>query len=131
MADKPTLSRAFNTHLSEFLADIINIYPGNADIIQAKSTFETIKKANPALMVKAWFKQIYLPYKDIIDSGNIAFFFDKDYTQDVQSLANAAEIMNLIDKIRTPIRSMDAANQEHCAKYVQNLSKLAVLYNSL
>ena len=131
MADKPTLSRAFNTHLSEFLADIINIYPGNADIIQAKSTFETIKKANPALMVKAWFKQVYLPYKDIIDSGNIAFFFDKDYTQDVQSLANAAEIMNLIDKIRTPIRSMDAANQEHCAKYVQNLSKLAVLYNSL
>ena len=131
MADKPTLSRAFNTHLSEFLADIINIYPGTADIIQAKSTFETIKKANPALMVKAWFKQVYLPYKDIIDSGNIAFFFDKDYTQDVQSLANAAEIMNLIDKIRTPIRSMDAANQEHCAKYVQNLSKLAVLYNSL
>lgn len=131
MADKPTLSRAFNTHLSEFLADIINIYPGNADIIQAKSTFETIKKANPALMVKAWFKQIYLPYKDIIDSGNIAFFFDKDYTQDVQSLSNAAEIMNLIDKIRAPIRSMDAANMEHCAKYVQNLSKLAVLYNSL
>lgn len=131
MADKPTLSRAFNTHLSEFLADIINIYPDNADIIQAKSTCETIKKANPALMVKAWFKQVYLPYKDIIDSGNIAFFFDKDYTQDVQSLANAAEIMNLIDKIRTPIISMDAANREHCAKYVQNLSKLSVLYNSL
>ena len=37
MADKPTLSRAFNTHLTEFLADIINIYPSNTDIIQAKS----------------------------------------------------------------------------------------------
>ena len=131
MADKPTLSRAFNTHLSEFLADIINIYPSNADIIQAKSTFETIKKANPALMVKAWFKHVYLPYKDVIDSGNIAFFFEKDYSQDVQSLANAAEIMNMIDKIRAPIRGMDAANKEHCAKYVQNLSKLSGLYNSL
>ena len=99
MADKPTLSRAFNTHLTEFLADIINIYPTNSDIIQAKSTFETIKKANPAIMVKAWFKHVYLPYKDIIDSGNITFFFEKDYRQDVQSLANAVEIMNMIVQV--------------------------------
>jgi len=131
MADKPTLSRAFNTHLTEFLADIINIYPNNSDIIQAKSTFETIKKANPAIMVKAWFKHVYLPYKDIIDSGNITFFFEKDYSQDVQSLANAAEIMNMIDKIRAPIRGMDEANKKHCANYVQNLSKISGMYNSL
>ena len=131
MADKPTLSRAFNTHLTEFLADIINIYPTNSDIIQAKSTFETIKKANPAIMVKAWFKHVYLPYKDIIDSGNITFFFEKDYRQDVQSLANAVEIMNMIDKIRAPMREMDEANKKHCANYVQNLSKISGMYNSL
>ena len=131
MADKPTLSRAFNTHLTEFLADIINIYPNNADIIQAKSTFETIKKANPALMVKAWYKHVYIPYKEIIDGGNINFFFEKDYSQDVQSLANAADIINMIDKIRSPIRNMDEANKQHCAKYIQNLSKISVLYNTL
>lgn len=131
MADKPTLSRAFNTHLSEFLADIINIYPDNSDIIQAKSTFETVKKANPAIMVKAWYKHVYLPYKDIIDGGNISFFFEKDYSQDVQTLANAAEIMNMIDKIRTPIRGMDEANKQHCAKYVQNLSKISGMYSTL
>ena len=131
MADKPTLSRAFNTHLSEFLADIINIYPDNSDIIQAKSTFETVKKANPAIMVKAWYKHVYLPYKDIIDGGNISFFCEKDYSQDVQTLANAAEIMNMIDKIRAPIRGMDEANKQHCAKYVQNLSKISGMYSTL
>jgi len=36
MADKPTLSRAFNTHLLEFFDDIIRIYPDNTDIVKAK-----------------------------------------------------------------------------------------------
>jgi len=131
MTDKSTVMRGFNTHMTEFLSDIINIYPENSEIVQAKSMFETVKKANPSLLIKTWFKHVYLPYKDVIDSGNIAFFFEKDYTQDVQSLANAADIMKMIDKIRGPIRGMDAANKEHCSKYIQNLSKLSVMYNSL
>ena len=39
MADKSTLSRAFNTHLLEFFDDIIGIYPDNQDIVKAKSSF--------------------------------------------------------------------------------------------
>ena len=54
MADKSTLSRAFNTHLLEFLDDIIRIYPDNQDIAKAKTSIETIKKANPAIIIKAW-----------------------------------------------------------------------------
>lgn len=131
MTDKSTVMRGFNTHMTEFLSDIINIYPENSEIVQAKSMFETVKKANPSLLIKTWFKHVYLPYKDVIDSGNISFFFEKDYTQDVQSLANAADIMKMIDKIRGPIRGMDTANKDHCSKYIQNLSKLSVMYNSL
>ena len=131
MADKPTLSRAFNTHMSEFLTDIIGIYPDNPDIVQARSTFDTIKRANPTIVVKAWFKHVYIPYKDVIDSGNITFFFEKDYSQDVQVLSNASDIMKMIDKIREPIKSMDDANKEHCAKYIQNLSKISAIYNTL
>ena len=131
MTDKPTLSRAFNTHLLEFLNDIISIYPNNQYIAQAKSSFETIKRANPSIIVKAWFKHVYMPYQDIIDSGNITFFFEKDYTQDVQSLSNASDIIKIIDKIRGPINAMDSANKDHCAEYIKNLSKISALYSSL
>jgi hypothetical protein len=131
MTDKSTLLRAFNTHMSDFLSDIISIYPENTDIVQARTTLDTVKKANPSLVVKAWFKHVYMPYKDVIDSGNINFFFEKDYSQDVQSLANAADIMKMIDKLRGPIKGMDDTNKEHCAKYIQNLSKISALYNSM
>jgi hypothetical protein len=131
MADKSTISRAFNTHLLEFLDDIIRIYPENQDVTKAKTSFETIKKANPSLIVKAWFQKVYTPYQQIIDAGDISFFFDKDYSQDLQSVSNAGEIMNMIDKIREPVRTMNDENKDHCMKYIQNLSKLSTVYSAM
>jgi len=131
MTDKPTISRAFNTHLLEFLNDIIGIYPDNQEIAQAKSSFETIKRANPSIIIKAWFKHVYSPYKDVIDSGNISFFFEKDYSQDVQSFSNASDIIKIIDKIRGPINGMNSSNKDHCTEYVKNLSKLSALYSTM
>ena len=131
MTDKSTLSRAFNTHLLEFLDDIICIYPENQDIVKAKTTFETIKKANPSLIVKAWYQKVYIPYQQIVDAGDISFFFDKDYSQDLQSVSNAGEIMNMIDKIREPVRGMNESNKDHCMKYIQNLSKISTVYSSM
>ena len=131
MADKSTLSRAFNTHLIEFFDDIIRIYPENQDISKAKTSFETIKKANPSLIVKAWYQKVYMPYQQIIDAGDIAFFFDKDYSQDLQSVSNAGEIMRMIDKIREPVRTMNDENRDHCMKYIQNLSKISTVYSSM
>ena len=71
---------------------------------------------------------VYQPYKEIIDSGNIQYFLEKDYKSDISVLANSSEIMNGIDKIRAPIKSMSEVNQQHSMKYIQNLSKLSTLY---
>jgi hypothetical protein len=131
MADKTTLSRAFNTHFLEFVDDIIRIYPDNRDVLKLKTSFETIKKANPSLTVKAWFQKVYTPYSQVIDAGDITFFFDKDYSQDLQSVSNAGEIMKMIDQIREPVRNMNEENKEHCMKYIQNLSKISVAYSNM
>ena len=131
MTDKSTLSRAFNTHLLEFLDDVINIYPDNQDIIKARSSIETIKKANPALIVKAWYQKVYMPYQSIIDVGDISFFFDKDYSQDLQSVSNAGEIMSMINKLREPVRGMNDENKDHCMTYIQNLCKISAAYSSM
>ena len=131
MADKKTLSAGFNKHLLDFLDDVIRVYPDNKDIVKAKTSFETIKKMNPALIVKAWYQKVYTPYQSVIDSGDITFFFDKDYSQDLQSVSNAGEIMAMIDKLREPVRNMDDANKGHCMKYIQGLSKLSLVYSTM
>jgi hypothetical protein len=98
--------------------------------VKAKVSFENIKKMNPTLICKTWFKVVYSPYKEVIDQGDITFFFEKDYASDLSNVPNAAEIMSIIDKIRMPIKSMDEVNRGHCTKYIQNLSKLSTVYNA-
>lgn len=129
MSDKSAVLKGFNSHFFDFLDDIANIIDNNEEILISKAFFETVKKANPTLIVKCWYTYIYLPYKDIIDNGNVEYFLEKDYGNDVSLFSNSQDIMNSINKIREPIKSMSDVNQEHSMKYVQNLSKLSAIYN--
>ena len=131
MSDKSTLLKTFNNHFFEFLTDIIHIFPENKDIATAKKSFENIKKMNPSIIIKVWFNYVYTPYREVIDAGNIEFFFEKDYNTDLQTVANSAEIIKMIDIMREPVKQMSDQNKAHSMKYIQNLSKLSGLYSSL
>jgi hypothetical protein len=125
---KTTLLRAFNNHFFDFLNDIIDIFPENEEIKSSKESFESIKRMNPSAIIKVWNSYIYNTYKTQIDNGDIEFFFDKDYANDLSGLQNIGDITQIIDSIRNPLKSMSDANKLHSAKYIQNLSKLSVGY---
>jgi hypothetical protein len=128
MSDKSTILKTFNTQFFAFLNDIVSILPDNMDIKTAIKSFETIKKANPTIILKAWSSSVYVPYKTSIDNGDIDFFVNKDYKEDLNYISNSQEVMKVIDTIREPIRSMDDVNRTHTIKYIQILSKLSELY---
>ena len=131
MNDKSTVSKAFNNHFFEFIQDIINIFPENNDLKSTKTALEFFKKANPICIVKAWEYFVHEQYKDVIDKGDITFFFEKDYNNDLTYMSNAGEIMKAIDKIREPVRNMSDESKAHTMKYIQNLSKLSGVYKAL
>jgi hypothetical protein len=131
MADKKTILRTFNTHLFEFLDDIIRIFPDNLDIQTAKTSFFAIKQANPTIIIKTWVKYIYIPYNETINSGNIDFFFNKDYSEDLVYVANSKEVLKIVDTLRGPISNMTEQQKQFTMEYLQNLSKLSFLYSSL
>jgi hypothetical protein len=130
MNNKSTFSKAFNKHFFEFLDDMSNIFPENDDIKVAKKSFDTIKRLNTTAIIKAWYTHVYSPYKDIIDNNNIDFFIQKDYSNELTGVSKANDILAMIDKIRNPISEMGETNKLHCAKYIQNLSKLSFMYAS-
>jgi hypothetical protein len=123
--------QGFNNEFFSFLDEVIKIYPENREISSAKESFRLVKTANPTAIIKVWYKHIYLPYKDVIESGDIDFFCNKDYVDDLAILANAKEVMSIIDKIREPIKQMEPVNKGHSADYIRLLSKLSVAYNNL
>jgi hypothetical protein len=131
MADKSTLLRTFNTHLFEFLDDIIRIVPDNKELQIAKTSFQTIKRANPTAIIKVWYSYVYAPYRDVIDRGDIQFFFQKDYSDDLSILQNSNEIIKMIDTLREPVSKMSETEKTFTMKYLQNLSKLSMMYSSM
>jgi hypothetical protein len=107
--------------------DIQSVFPDDADILTAKNALTAIRKANPKLIVKIWVKYVCIPYKEQIESGNIDFFILKDYSNDLVRNNNADKIMESIDRLRKPIGEMSLENRAKTIKYIQNLSKLAML----
>ena len=120
--------KTFNKQFEDFLNDINNIFPNNEAIITARNSLIMLKKFNPKLLIGVWHQHIYIPYKKSIDDGDIDFFINKDYTNDISQMEDAKKIMTEIDNFRKPIREMDTTNQGHCMKYIQNLSKLSCAY---
>ena len=121
------LVTVFNNHFSDFVNDIQSVFPDDADILTAKNSLLAIRKANPKLLVRIWVKYVYTPYKDQIDLGNIDFFLSKDYSTDLSKNDNADKIMESINRLRNPVNEMSIENQENTMKYIQNLSKLAMM----
>ena len=117
----------FNDHFAEFVNDIQNAFPEDTDILTAKNALLAIRKANPKLLVRIWMKYVVTPYQDKITAGDINFFIDKDYASDLVRSDYADKIMESIDRLRNPVKQMSPENQAITMKYIQNLSKLALM----
>jgi hypothetical protein len=117
----------FNDHFVEFITDIHNVFPEDPDILAAKNSLIAIRKANPKLIVKIWIKYVAMPYQDRIMAGDINFFIEKDYSNDLTKSNNPDQIMESIDRLRNPVKLMNPDNQQKTMKYIQNLCKIAFM----
>ena len=121
-----TVLAAFNNHFEEFVADIQRVFPDDTDIKAAANALSRLRKANPSIIVKGFKSYVSLPYGDQIDSGDISFFIQKDYSSD---LGDKSVILEKIDMLRQPVAQMGEEDQLKVIKYLQNLKKLSELYN--
>ena len=131
MNQAQTLQKAFNDHFDEFMDDIVNIFPDDIDIRSSRNTIKMLRKANPKLLIQIWNTYVSSKYSTQIESGDISFFMNNDYTEDVGNMENSAQIMSAIDRLRNPIKAMSKDNQDKTMKYIQNLKKIGDMYFSL
>jgi len=121
---------AFNDHFVEFISDVQSVFPENVDVLTAKNSLMMIRKANPKMIIKIWKTNIVDKYRNQIENGDISFFIEKDYSVDLSKAEYSGKIMEGIDRLREPIKNMTLENREKTMKYIQNLTKLCVLYEN-
>ncbi len=132
MASSSTLLTAFNTQFFEFIDDVVKLFPDDKAILQCKQILTLAKKGNPKLIISYWFKYMTIPYFKQINDGDISFFIEKNYKDDLGNVNKDTQenekFIKEINRLREPVRKMDDANKQICMKYIQNMAKLSNMY---
>lgn len=121
------LLNSFNNHFFDFISDIQNVFPDDTDLQTAINYMSIIRKANPKMILKIWKTKIASKYSEEIKNGNLHFFLEKNYATDIKHADNSTQIINCINRLKTPIKQMSKENQDKSMKYIQNLTELSQL----
>jgi len=125
-----SILKAFNNHFIEFLDDVLNVFPNDKNIKTAKYYINGVMKVNPSIVAKAWHEYVVLPYSTQINDGDWSFFMTKNYEKDIgkSEQYNSEQVLGAIELIRNKASKMSDSDQEKIVKYIQNLSKLSIMY---
>jgi len=124
--DAKLVLKAFSEHFAEFVDDIARVFPDNKDVMTTKNALSAMRKANPKLIMLCWKEYVAIPYAQKIEEGDLTFFIEKDYTNDLKDMDGNDSIVKRIDKLRGQVREMSEEDQQKSMKYVQNLTKLSM-----
>ena len=117
--------KIFNEIFFKFVNLISKTFPNDLDITIAKNKLYAIKKINPKLFIKIWKKHITDKYRDSIEEGNIDYFIEKNYSDDLNKVNNSERVMKCINRLREPIKKMDKSRQDMAMLFIQDLSKIS------
>ena len=124
----PLVLSTFISQLDECLEDISKVYSEDSRFIRCKMYFDTLKKTNPRMIISTWKTQVADKYEERILAGDIDYFLNKDYTQELPMYNPTIE--QSIQDLRKAIQSMSEENKKKSIQYIQNLCKLSKLYVS-
>ena len=127
---KSDVLTAFNNHLSELVDLLIEIMPQDNELKTAQVSISTLRKMNPRLIIPIWKVYVSDNYDKEIELGNLTFFLEKDYSDDVKNNSNSKEILDKIEIIKNNIKNLSDKDREKPVLYIQNLTKLCKIYYS-
>ena len=127
--NKSNVLTAFNNHLMELFSDIKSIIK-NSDLEVAHTGLLALKKANPRLLIGVWKEHIADKYRGNIEAGDIGFFLEKDYSNDLDGVEQPSVVLEKINILRKPVRELGEENLKKTISYMQNLTKLCDVYHT-
>jgi len=131
MSSQKTFLTAFNNQFTEFLDAVYSIFPDSTQVAYTRNSLTMLRKVNPKLILSTWYQCIAIQYKDEINRGDASFFIEKNYQSDLSNYESGDKILKSIESLRDSIREMTTDDQATAMKYIQNLSKLSIMYHEV
>ena len=125
--NQKTLKELFCNQLLEFIDDVLTIFPNNLDLKTGKTFIVGLTKVSKRKLIGIWKTSVVDVYEDAILKGDVEYFINKDYSEDLGE-GGTDKMMSVVEDIRLLIRNTSEENEEKAIKYLQNLTKICKLY---
>ena len=119
-----TLVKLFNTHIIEFIDDILKIVDNKDDLLNIKKKIKTLIRLSSVKTLKLW-KDNCSKYDIEIEKKNYDFFLNKSYIRDIK---NDDFLLELFEKYKTQFLRESKENKENIMQYIYNLNKISKIY---
>lgn len=130
-SENKIILEAFCATFNDFMSDMLRVFPDEEGIFKMKHTINSITKLDPKSLMIYWKYYAIGKYSNQVEAGDIDFFVNKNYSEEINagSVGQSAEkILYIIDNLREKIKNMSNTNRSHVIKYMQNLTKLSLMY---
>ena len=111
-SNKSSYLKLFNNHLNEFIDDVLTIFPNDLDLQTSATIIKGIRKINPRMTINSWNQWVTVKYRREIEMGNLQFFEDKDYKNDLKGSQEEQKILNTIERIRNDVKQCGEDNKK-------------------
>ena len=128
MSEKKEILDTFNIYFREFVNDVYRIFPNDTTISMISKSLSILMMMTKKQVIQVFKTNIVDCYLKEIESGDLSFFMDKNYTDDLNKAGSPEFIMNKIDYIKGLVKEMTNEEQQNVMKYFQNLTILCNLY---
>ena len=129
---KQQIFRCFINTYFDFLDFILtNIGKDNKDFKNFYHKNKMLRKANIKIFIKKWYETISVPYGKEIMNGNIDYFVNKNYDDEITMAGNIGRefsIRTYIDHMKNMYQNIDEDMMNKIIAYMQQCTKMSVLY---
>lgn len=112
---------AFFNQFSDFLNELIRVFPNDADFPTFKTALTLLQRTNPMLVITQ-VKTCTDPYAEMIASKNENFFIEHDYSEDVDG---DGAVQQVIQKLKGLWEVLTPNNKKVVWDYVKVIRDLA------
>jgi hypothetical protein len=128
---KKKILETFNNHFREFVDDVYRIFPNDSTISMISKSLSVIMMVSKKQVIQVFKTSIVDCYLKEIESGELSFFIEKNYKEDVSNVGYSTDIvLEKIEYIKGLVKEMNSEEQQNVIKYFQNLTILCNMYYS-
>jgi hypothetical protein len=130
--NKNQIIDTFNKHFMEFINDIERVFPDDTDIMSMRKSLSKSLILMPKVLIRMFNDSFVQMYSSEIESGDLTFFIENDYrSKHGYKDTDEVWVLDKIDILREPVRSMTPEEKLNVVQYLRNLKKLSDLYNNV